>query len=297
MALQAAKSTTAAAGLNLASLADYLQLSKPEVTTLILVATGAGFYAGSAGSLQPALMAHTLVGTLLTAAGTAALNQYLERDVDARMARTRRRPLPAGRMAPARALAFGLLAGTAGVAHLAWFANGLAALLAFLTMASYLLLYTPQKRRSPSCTTLGAVPGAVPPLIGWAAATGRLDPGAWILYAVLFLWQFPHFMAIAWIYREDYQRAGIRMLPVVEPDGRGTARQVLWTAGALIPVSLLPSLMGMAGPLYAVAALLLGVAFLYCAWRMASRRTVAEARHLLHASVIYLPLLYAFLLV
>ena len=278
-------------------LADYLELSKPEVTTLILVATAVGFCAGSPSPFRAELLAHTLLGTLLVAAGTAALNQFFERDADARMRRTDQRPLPAGRLAPGRALAFGLATGAAGVFYLATTTNRLAAGLALLTMLSYLLLYTPLKAKTPACTTVGAFSGAAPPLIGWAAATGGLTLGAWLLYAILFLWQFPHFLAIAWMYREDYRRAGFLMLPVVEPDGVSTARRVVLYLLVLVPVSLLPSLIGLAGPLYLGGALLLSLAFFYCGLRLAQTRALVEARRLLHASVVYLPLLYGLLLV
>ena len=278
-------------------LADYLELSKPEVTSLILVATAVGFCAASSGQFRADLLAHTLLGTLLVAAGTAALNQFFERDADARMRRTDQRPLPAGRMAPGRALAFGVATGAAGVFYLATTTNRLAAGLALLTMLSYLLLYTPLKAKTPASTTIGAFPGAAPPLIGWAAATGELSLGAWVLYAILFLWQFPHFLAIAWMYREDYRRAGFLMLPVVEPDGLSTARRVVFCLLLLLPVSLLPSVVGLAGPLYLAGALLLGLAFFYCGLRLARTRTLVEARRLLRASVAYLPLLYGLLLV
>lgn len=294
------KSALEAGKLNMAAqrgrLADYVELSKPEVTALILVATAVGFCGGARGVFQPALLFHTLLGTLLVAAGTAALNQFFERDADALMRRTQQRPVPAGRMAPAWALAFGLATGIAGVLYLAATTNLLAAGLALATMASYLLLYTPLKRKTTACTTIGAFPGAAPPLIGWAASAGELGLGAWILYAILFLWQFPHFLAIAWLYREDYGRAGFLMLPVVQPDGGSTARRVQLCSLALVPVSLLPSLVGLAGPFYFGGALLLGVAFFYCGVRLAQARTLIEARRLLQASVIYLPVLYALLL-
>ncbi len=292
-ALQAVKLNVAAGR---GALADYLELSKPEVTSLILFATAVGFCVGAPRPFQPRLLLHTLLATLLVAAGTAALNQFAERDTDARMRRTGQRPLPAGRLSPARALAFGLAACVAGICYLAAAANFLAAALAVSTVAGYLLLYTPLKRKSTVCTTVGAFPGAVPPLIGWAASSGGLSAGAWVLFAILFLWQFPHFLAIAWMYREDYGRAGIFMLPVVEPDGSSTARRVVFCSLALIPVSLLPSLMGLAGGFYFAGALLLGLGFLYCGLRLARLRNIIEARRLLHASVIYLPLLYGLLL-
>lgn len=275
---------------------DYLELAKPEVTSLIVVTTAIGFVLGSPGPVPFLLLLHTLVGTLLVAAGTGALNQFWERHTDALMRRTARRPIPSGRLSAAPALAFGAGCVVGGTAYLALAANILAAGLAFATFVTYLFVYTPLKRRTTACTTVGAFPGAVPPLIGWAAASGSLGPGAWILYAVLFLWQFPHFMAIAWMYREDYGRAGIVMLPVVEPDGLRTSRQILAASAILIPVSVLPYVAGLAGGWYVVGAIVLGAAFLYFGVRLVRLRTVAAARRLLLASVIYLPLLGAVLL-
>ncbi len=278
------------------ALADYVELSKPEVTSLILVATGVGYAAASSGGISPLGLFHTVFGTMLVAAGTAALNQWMERDSDALMRRTGRRPLPSGRLVPWRALLFGVTTGVAGSAYLAATTNALAALLAFGTMVAYLALYTPLKRRTPACTTIGALPGAMPPLIGWAGAAGHLDAGAWILFGILFFWQFPHFLAIAWLYREDYARAGITMLPVVEPDGVRTGWQMIATSALLIPISMAPALFGMGGTVYVAGAFVLGTAFLYSSLRVARRRTASEARRLLHASVIYLPMLYALLL-
>lgn len=279
-----------------ARLADYLELSKPEVTTLILIATGIGFCMASPGPLPLGALFHTVFGTLLVAAGTAALNQYLERGIDARMKRTRRRPIPSGRLAPASALAYGSVMVAAGALYLAFTTNRLAALLALLTFFTYLFLYTPLKTRSTICTTVGAFPGATPALIGWAAAAGSLDARAGILYAVLFLWQFPHFMAIAWLYRDDYARAGVRMLPVVEPDGRSTARQIVIASAALVAAAALPYFWGMTAAWYLPASIAIGAGFVYFGVRLVQRRTPVEARRLLHASVVYLPLLYAFLL-
>ncbi len=276
--------------------ADYLELCKPEVTSLIVIATGISFCMASYGSLRLLALFHTVFGTMLIAAGTAALNQYVERASDALMKRTMRRPLPAGRVTAGRALVFGSILVAAGALYLAWTTNLLACFLALLTFVTYLFVYTPLKKRSPVCTTAGAFPGALPALIGWAAAAGRLEAGAWILYGVLFLWQFPHFMAIAWLYREEYGRAGIRMLPVVEPDGRSTVRQILVASVGLILVSALPYFAGMARAWYLPASLAIGLAFLWFGVRLARRLTLVEARRLLHASVVYLPLLYAFLL-
>jgi heme o synthase len=275
---------------------DYLALTKPRITWLILMSTGVGYFFGHAGLLDWIRVFHTLLGTALLASGTATLNQWYERDADARMRRTERRPIPAGRIRPEQALAFGLCLVGAGAAELGYFVNGLSAMLGLLTVASYLWLYTPLKQRTWWSTTVGAFPGAMPPLIGFAAASGRLNADAWALFAIIFLWQFPHFYAIAWMYREDYQRAGIRMLPVVEPDGASTARQILGFALLLIPVSLLPGLLNMAGVVYMAGALALGGFFLLAASRVMRDRSIPGARAVLRASVAYLPLLYLVLL-
>jgi protoheme IX farnesyltransferase len=281
-------------------LADYWTLTKPEVNFLILISTLAGFYLGSpsAASSFPFLrLLHTLVGTLLVASGTGTLNQFIERRYDGLMRRTARRPLPLGRLAPSRALGFGVLLSVAGGLYLALLANLLASFLALLTLATYLVFYTPLKRKTPWCTLVGALPGAMPPLIGWAAASGSLSPGAWVLYAILFLWQFPHFMAIAWMYREDYSRAGYLMLPSGGRDGRFMAWQIVGFTLALIPVSLLPSFLGHAGPIYFFSALALGSAFFRQGVRLALARSKALARRLLFASIIYLPLVFGLMMV
>jgi protoheme IX farnesyltransferase len=278
------------------SLADYWELTKPGVTSLILFSTLVGFYLASQQGIALAPLFHVLFGTALVAGGTAALNQFWERDADARMRRTRSRPLPMGRITPRRALWFGIALAAAGTLHLAWHVNLLSALLAALTLASYLFLYTPLKMRTPHCTLVGSFPGAIPPLIGWAAARGSLNAEAWVLYAILFLWQFPHFLAIAWLYSEDYERAGIAMLPVVEPDGKSTARQILLYCAALLPVSLLPTWLGTTGWIYLAGTLLLGSGFLYIAVRSAVEKTKLGARRLLQASVVYLPLIYGLML-
>ena len=278
------------------NLADYYELTKPGVTSLIVFATLVGFYLGSQSGIQYLLLAHTLLGTALVAGGTAALNQYWERDADSRMWRTRNRPLPAGRLAPWKALLFGIGSSATGIIYLCWQVNLLAGMLTALTLASYLFLYTPLKTRTPLCTFVGSFPGAVPPLIGWAAARGSLDPIAWVLFAILFLWQFPHFFSIAWLYRDDYERAGILMLPVVEPDGKSTARQIVIYCALLLPVSLVPTWLGATGTIYFVGTLLLGIAFLFFAVRTALIKTKLEARRLLQASVFYLPLVYGLML-
>lgn len=277
-------------------IADYVELTKPGVTTLILFSTLVGFYLGTQGSLDLLRLLHTLIGTALVASGTAALNQFWERDADGKMLRTRNRPLPTGRMHAWKALCFGVALALAGAFYLAWQTNFLASLLASLTLASYLFLYTPLKTRTPLCTLVGAFPGAVPPLIGWVAAGGELTLAAWVLYGMLFFWQFPHFLSIAWLYREDYARAGIAMLPVVEPSGKSTARQILIYCAALLPVSLAPFWLGLTGYVYLSGAAILGIGFLYVAVRAALAKTNLEARRLLQASVFYLPLVYGLML-
>lgn len=280
----------------LGGLADYWELTKPEVTFLVVTTTLAGFYLGARGTLDWVRLLHTLVGTALVAAGTATLNQFFERDVDARMRRTARRPLPAGRLRPSQALAFGIALAVVGGIELALAVNLLSSFLALFTLASYLLLYTPLKKKTNLCTVVGAFPGAMPVLIGWVAAGRGLEPAAWILYAILFFWQFPHFLAIAWLYREDYARGGIVMLPPRDSSGKTTARQIVFFSLALLPTTLAPTLLGMAGPTYFVGALVLGLGFLYFAVRLAVSRTLVEARWLLHASVIYLPLVYGLMM-
>ena len=240
-------------------------------------------------------MLHALIGTALIASGTAALNQWYERVADGKMPRTKNRPIPSGRVTPNHALEFGLVLSVVGFVELWLGANLLTSLLGLFTELSYLLLYTPLKQRSPHSTTIGAIPGAMPPLIGYAAACGTLTWGAWVLYAILFLWQFPHFYAIAWMYRDDYAQAGIKMLPVVEPSNESTARRMFWFSLALVPISLLPKYLNMAGNFYFVGALALGLYFLYASARVMNDRTVVRARQVLLASVVYLPLLYGLL--
>jgi len=279
------------------TVSDYWTLTKPEVNVLVLASTLAGFYLGSRGPLSGLRLAHTLLGTLLVASGTATLNQFIEREYDARMRRTANRPLPAGRLAPSWALGFGVLLSAAGALDLALAVNALSSLLAVLTLGSYLAFYTPLKRRTPLCTLVGAFPGAMPPLIGWAAARGSLSREAWVLYAVLFLWQFPHFLGIAWMYREDYARAGYLMLPPKDVEGRFTGREIFACTLLLLPVSLMPVLLGQAGVVYLIGATLVGLAFLLCGARLAHSRSNALARSLVLASVVYLPLLFVLMMV
>lgn len=274
----------------------YIELTKPRITWLILMSTGIGYVFGSRSGWHWLTLLHTVIGTGLIASGTAALNQWYERDADAKMRRTMNRPLPSGRIAPANALWFAIAISLIGFLELAVDVNLLSGLLGLFTLASYLFIYTPLKQRSPHSTTIGAIPGAMPPLIGYAAASGTLTWQAWILFAILFLWQFPHFYAIAWMYREDYARAGIRMLPIVEPDGHSTARQILLYMLVLLPISLLPSYFAMVGNVYLIGALALGLLFVFSGVGIILDRTRQRARRVLLTSVVYLPALYGLML-
>jgi protoheme IX farnesyltransferase len=282
-----------------AAIPDYWALTKPEVNFLILITTFAGFYlapaARPAGFRVP-LVFHTLLATLLVAGGTATLNQFLERSFDTQMRRTARRPVASGRISASHALWFGISLSFAGAVYLALAVNALASLLAVVTLLSYLFLYTPLKRKTPLCTLVGAFPGAVPPLIGWAAARGRLDPEAWVLYAIVFLWQFPHFMSIAWMYREDYARAGYLVLPTGKQKDRFALWQSLAVSLALLPLTFIPAIMGESGLVYSVGALILGSIFVYYSARFAFRRSNLIARQLLAASIVYLPLVFVLMM-
>jgi protoheme IX farnesyltransferase len=268
---------------------DYLELTKPRITLLILICTAVGYWFGCGALFHWADLAHALLGTALLASGTSALNQWYEVDSDAKMRRTRQRPLPAGRIKRRHGLTFGLLLSAAGFADLWFGTNLLAAVLGMFTILTYLLLYTPLKQRSPACTTVGAIPGAMPPLIGYAAAGHGIDASALALFLILFVWQFPHFDSIAWMYRDDYARGGIRMLPVIDPDGESTARRIMLSSLLLIPISLAPLFLGMTGALYAAAAIAGGLGVLYFGARLGRERTLPRARALLLATVIYLP--------
>jgi len=285
MPIAAARRTGSLAG-------DYVALTKPRLNFLVVATSAAGYYLGAQGPIDPYAMAPAVAGTALVAGGAAALNQLYERDTDALMRRTRLRPLPAGRVAPADAGIFGLLLSAAGLALLALRANWLAASLALGTILIYLAVYTPMKRRTSLSTLVGAVPGALPALIGWAASRGAIAPGGAALFAIVFLWQIPHFMAIAWLYRDDYGKAGFPMLPVIEPEGRRAGRQALWYAASLLPVSLTPSLVGVAGTIYLVVALALGIALVALAARFNATRSEPSARALFFGSIVYLPLLW-----
>lgn len=271
---------------------DYIELTKPRITWLILMSTAIGYYFGHEGIWRIWPIFHALVGTGLIASGTAALNQWYEREADEKMRRTQGRPIPSGRVAAPKALYFGIALEIAGSLELWLGVNGLTSLLGIATIVLYLCAYTPLKQKTWWSTTVGAIPGAMPPLIGYAAASGRLSADAWVLYAILFLWQFPHFYAIAWMYRDDYSRAGIQMLPVVEPDGLSTSRQIVLYSVLLIPISLLPHWLGMTGSIYLVGALAMGLWFLYSGLRVSFDRTRIRARRVLLTSVIYLPVLY-----
>jgi len=271
----------------------YVALTKPDVSFLVLMTTAAGFYMGVRGPVDWLKLVHTVFGTLLIAAGTAALNHYIERESDRQMRRTASRPLPSGLLLPAEALWFGVALAIAGAADLLLVGGWMASLLGAVTCLSYLLAYTPLKKRTVWATFVGAFPGAVPPMIGWAAASGHVDKGAWLLFLILFFWQFPHFHAISWMYREDYARAGIQMLPVVDRDGTRTFRQIIITAAMLVGASVLPSVLGLAGVLYFFGALVLSTALVQvCLWAAAEKSNV-RAKWLMHATVIHIPVLLA----
>lgn len=272
--------------------AAYLELTKPRITFLIVLTAAAGFALASPGHVDYPAMLTAMVGIALLSSGIATLNQYMEKDLDALMRRTANRPLPTGKLLPWEALAFGVGLTVLAEIYLVVLVNPLSAVLGLTVIAGYLFAYTPLKTRTSLSTFVGAFPGAVPPLIGWASARGTIGVEAWVLFAILFLWQFPHFLAIAWMYREDYTRAGILMLPVVEPDGRVTGQQIVLYTVMLLPVSLLPTLLETAGKIYFVGAIVLGLLFLYFSLRAAFSKSRQAARQLLLASVIYLPLLF-----
>jgi heme o synthase len=306
MSMSSIAAVTDAPSRVLGLLRDYAELTKLRVTTLIVMTAWCGYFFGAhkAGVSWLSLgLFHALLGIGLVSSGTAALNEVMEHDVDAHMKRTAMRPLPAHRMSILHAILVGAAAAIGGSVYLAVFSNPLTGLLTFLTSVVYLAVYTPLKKVSPICTFVGAFPGAMPGVLGWTAARGKLEWGTLVLFAILFIWQFPHFFSIAWLYREDYAKGGIRMLPVVEEDGRSTARRILIYSLVLIPVSVLPSLMGMAGRIYLYGAVLLGLSLLYFGVRLAflglplaSPPSKMRARHVLQATVIYLPLLFALMM-
>jgi len=269
----------------------YADLVKARLTLLVLLTTLAGFYVGWRGPMDYALLFHTLAGTALVASGAAALNQLLEREHDAKMRRTASRPLPSGRLQPVTVMLFGGICSLAGTMYLALLVNLLTSVLGAVSLVSYLFIYTPLKRLTWLNTAVGAIPGALPPLMGWAASRGELNGGGWVLFAILAFWQMPHFFAIAWIYRDEYAKAGFQMLPNVDPDGSRTAQQSVGHTLGLLPISLCPFLLHLAGPIYLAGALVLGVAYLWCALRFARQLDLPSAKRLFFASIIYLPLL------
>lgn len=274
------------------TLADYVTLTKPRLNFLVVASSAAGYYLGAPGLPELWPMMQAVAGTALVAGGAAVLNQVYERDTDALMRRTRMRPLPDGRVSPLDARMYGSALSFSGLALLATRANWMAAALALVTLLVYLAIYTPMKRRTPLATLVGAIPGALPPLIGWTASHGAADLGGWALFAIVFLWQIPHFMAIAWMCRDDYGKAGFPMLPVIEPEGRRAGRQSLIYAAALVPAGLVPTLAGVSGSVYFVVALALGLAMAWLAARFAASRTDRSARALFFGSITYLPLLW-----
>ena len=274
---------------------DLVALTKPRVVVMVLATTLVGYDVGLTGSADYVRMIHLLIGILLAAGGTLALNQYWERDIDARMNRTRARPLPAGRLQPLEALLFGVALTLLGMAYLAALVGALVALVTAATAILYLFAYTPLKQRTALCTLVGAVPGALPPVTGWAAARGDITLGAWVLFGVVFLWQLPHTLSIARLYRDDYARAGVRVLPVIDPDGASTERQIVLACVALLAVSLLPTVIGWSGPIYLAGALVLGLAFTGVGIVQALAPSARAARRVLLASLLYLPLLLGLL--
>jgi len=271
---------------------DFVALAKPRLNLLVVASALAGYVMAGGEMLDAIRVVCTVAGTALVAGGASAINQVLERVPDSLMRRTRMRPMPDGRLQPFEGIAFGIALVLAGLLILAAAVNLLSAGVALTTLLTYALIYTPLKRRTSFATVIGAIPGALPPVIGWAAARGALSQGAWVLFAIVFLWQLPHFLAIAWMYREDYARAGFPMLPVIEPDGRSTARQAVFYCAALLPVSLAPTLLGMTSAIYFVAALGLGLLFLALTLKFARTRAAADARRLFFGSIIYLPILW-----
>ena len=271
---------------------DFVALAKPRLNMLVVASTLAGYLMGDGEPLGFLRVCGLLLGTGLVAGGASAFNQVIERDLDALMRRTRLRPLPGQRLQPLEGLLFGSAITLAGVLLIVAVSNVLAGAVALATLVTYVAVYTPLKKRSSFGTVIGAIPGALPPIIGWAAVAGELPVKAWVLFGIMFLWQLPHFLAIAWMYRDDYARAGFPMLPVIEPDGRSTGRQAVVYAAALVPLSLAPTAMHMTGDLYFAGALVLGLAFLWLTFRFARSRAIKDARQVFFGSIVYLPVLW-----
>ena len=278
-------------------LVDYWILTKPELTFLSVVTALTGYYLGADGSIQASLLLHTLFGTALVGGGAGALNQYIEREYDGLMRRTENRPVPSGRVQPYEALLFGIILSIVGIAELVLFTNPLTGFLASVTLVSYIFLYTPLKRITPLSTSVGAFPGALPPVMGWTAARNEVNPEAVALFALLFVWQIPHFLSLAWMYRKDYARAGYRLLTVVEPEGNMASRQILAYTTLLVPLAVIPWTLGMFGALYLILALLLSLAFLVVSVHLVRDRSNAAARQVFAGSLIYLPALMAIMVV
>lgn len=279
-----------------ARLADFWEMTKPGITLMVVLTAGLGFLLAEQGSFQFLLLLHTLIGTGLVSAGGSVLNHVLERDTDALMERTANRPLPTGRMNPDVALSFGVLLAVVGLVELALAVNLLTALLGAVAIAGYVFVYTPLKRISSLATVIGAIPGAIPPMMGWSAVRNELDAAAWVLFGILFFWQLPHFLAIAWLCREDYARGGFPMLTVLDPEGVRAGRQAILYGAALVPVSLLPSLLGLMGTIYFVGALAFGLAYLGFSFAFAQARSNPGARRLMLASLLYFPALLLIML-
>jgi heme o synthase len=276
--------------------ADFVTLAKPRLNLLVVASTLAGYVMGDGDMAKALVVIAMVVGTALVAGGASAFNQVIERRTDGLMRRTRLRPMADGRLQPSEALVYAGVLSLGGLAILALVVNVLSSMVALATLISYAAIYTPLKLRTSFATVIGAIPGALPPVIGWAAATNGLSPGAWILFGILFLWQLPHFLAIAWMYREDYARAGFPMLPVIEPDGRSTARQAVLYAAALLPLCLAPTLLGITTTTYFVAALVLTLGFLGLTLQFARTRSMPDARRVFFGSIVYLPVLWVLMI-
>lgn len=274
-------------------LAAFLELTKPRIAFMLVLTSAAGFYLGSKGSFDFLLFVNSMIGIVLLAFGVATLNQFIERRTDALMERTAKRPIPTNKVSPAEALVFGLILTVSAEIYLAFLVNPLTAVLGLVVIVGYVLLYTPLKTKTSASTAIGAIPGAMPPLMGWTASANEITLGAWVLFALLFLWQFPHFLAIAWMYKEQYGKAGILMLPVVEKEGRLTAIQIVTFTVMLLPISIAPFFMGFAGLVYLIGASILGLWFLVSSIQSARAKSVEKARKLLLVSVLYLPVLFA----
>ena len=274
-------------------LAAFFELTKPRIAFMLVLTSAAGFYLGSVGGFNIPLFINSVIGITLLAFGVATLNQFWERKLDALMERTANRPLPTQKVTPTEALVFGLLLCVSAEIYLAFLVNGLTAILGLIVIVGYVLLYTPLKVKTSASTAIGAIPGAMPPLMGWTSAANEITLGGWALFTMLFLWQFPHFLAIAWMYREQYAKAGILMLPVVEKEGRITAMQIVLFTILIVPVSLAPFFLGISGLVYLIGASLLGIWFLYASIQAARAKSVEKARALLFVSILYLPIIFA----